>query len=85
LGYSVLLICSIGADVVPEADDVSISSPNGEIKMYAWLTDIVVPGVVHVFHGWPEVNVNALISDTGLDPISGYPPFKSSLCEVGKI
>ena len=69
---------------ITEGDKVSISSPIGEINMYAWVTDIVAPSVVHVFHGWAEANVKELIPDTGLDPISGYPPFKSSLCEVRK-
>ena len=59
-------------------------SPLGRIEMTAWVTGIVLRGVVHAFHGWEGHNVNQLIPDTGLDPISGYPPFKSSLCEVRK-
>ena len=52
------------------------------VKFQAWITDVMPPGVVHAFHGWAEANVNELIPDEGLDPISGFPPFKSSLCEV---
>jgi len=29
--------------------------------------------------------VNSLIDDKHLDPISGFPPFKSQLCQVSKI
>jgi anaerobic selenocysteine-containing dehydrogenase len=50
--------------------------------MKAWVTSIVPAGVVHCPHGWPGANVNELIPDDGLDPISGFPPFKSSLCQV---
>jgi len=36
-------------------------------------------------HQWPgEANVNALVDDKNLDPISGFPPYKSQLCQVTK-
>jgi len=67
------------------ADDwVKISSPVGATTMKAWLTDDVGPGVVHAFHGWAGHNINDVIPDEGLDPISGFPAFKSSLCQVSK-
>ena len=67
---------------VRDGDCIEITSPVGSIAMKAWVTDIVPQGVVHAFHGWAGHNVNELIPDIGLDPISGFPPFKSSLCEV---
>ena len=65
-------------------DDVMISSPVGTITMKAWLTGTVLPGVVHAPHGWSSANINSLFPDGNLDPISGYPTFKSSLCQVAK-
>ncbi len=65
-------------------DWVKISSPVGATTMKAWLTDDVGPGVVHAFHGWAGHNINDVIPDEGLDPISGFPAFKSSLCQVSK-
>ena len=66
-----------------ESDDwVSVSSPLGSVSFRAWITDIVLEGVVHVPHGWAGHNINELIPDEGLDPYSGFPPFRSSLCEV---
>ena len=59
-----------------------MSSPRGEVVFRAWVTDVVAPGVVHAFHGWTGANVNDLTDDATLDPVSGFPPFKSSLCEV---
>ncbi len=62
---------------------VEVSSPLGAVTLQAWVTGVMPPGVVHAFHGWPEANINELIPDgDGLDPISGFPPFKSSLCRV---
>ena len=60
-------------------------SPRGEIKIRAKVSDIVMPGVVHAPHGWEEAAVNYLIPDEALCDITGFPGFKSSLCNVEKI
>jgi anaerobic selenocysteine-containing dehydrogenase len=67
---------------VEEGEWIEISSPVGKIEMRAWVTDEVAPGVVHAVHGWETANINELVPDTGLDPISGFPPFGSGLCQV---
>ncbi|EGV31372.1 Nitrate reductase [Thiorhodococcus drewsii AZ1] len=64
---------------------VSVRSPRGAVRFVARVTDRVKPGVVHCAHGWNHANVNELIDDRYLDPISGFPPFKSSLCEVASV
>jgi hypothetical protein len=43
---------------------------------------MVAPGVVSMYHDDPDASVNLLIEPDYLDPISGYPGFKSLLCEV---
>jgi len=48
----------------------------------ARVTDRIKPGVAHCAHGWNHANINELTDDGALDPISGFPPFKSLLCEV---
>jgi anaerobic selenocysteine-containing dehydrogenase len=67
---------------ITDTDTVFVSSPRGEVEFQAWVTDVVAPGVVHAFHGWAEANINILTNDETLDPISGFPAFKSSLCQV---
>ena len=52
--------------------------------MKAEITNMVLPGVVDIFHGWAKANINLLIS-RDFCPITGYPPFRSSICEVEKI
>ena len=51
--------------------------------MKANVTDAILPGVVSTPHHWPdEANINILADDKNLDPISGFPAFKSQLCQV---
>jgi anaerobic selenocysteine-containing dehydrogenase len=66
-------------------DSVIVSSPRGSIKVKAKVTDTILTGVVQVPHHWPnEANINILTDDQNLDPISGFPAFKSLLCQVMK-
>ena len=69
---------------IKAGDRVAVASPRGRIEVKANLTDRILPGVVNVFHGWPEANVNELVDDRALDPISGFPPFKTQLCQVSR-
>jgi anaerobic selenocysteine-containing dehydrogenase len=69
---------------IREGDPVRLSSPLGSVTMKACVTDAVPPGVVCAPHGWAEADVNLLIPDEGLDPITGFPPFRSSLCQVAR-
>jgi anaerobic selenocysteine-containing dehydrogenase len=75
------------ADAAPRdikmGDTVIVSSPRGSIKMKANVTNAILEGVVSLPHQWPgEANVNILVDDRTLDPISGFLPVKSQLCQV---
>jgi anaerobic selenocysteine-containing dehydrogenase len=70
---------------ISNGDLVSLSTPRGSLKVRANLTEIVQPGVANIYHAWPDADVNQLIEADYLDPISGFPGFKSLLCEVTKI
>jgi anaerobic selenocysteine-containing dehydrogenase len=63
---------------------VSLETSRGKIRVKANLTETVLPGVVHMFHGIGEADVNSLIDPDYLDPISGFPGFKSVRCQVSK-
>lgn len=69
---------------ISAGDWVSLSTPRGSVRVRANLTEIVPPGVVNIYHAWPEADVNRMIEPDYLDPISGFPGFKSLLCEVTK-
>jgi anaerobic selenocysteine-containing dehydrogenase len=69
---------------IVQGDAVSLSTPRGSIGVKANLTETVPMGVVGMYHAYPEADVNLLIEPDYRDPISGYPGFKSLLCQVGK-
>ena len=41
--------------------------------------------MVNMYHEYPEASVNLCVEPDYRDPISGFPGFKSLLCEVKKI
>lgn len=69
---------------IADGDAVVVSSPRGQVNFVARITERIKPGVVHCAHGWNHANVNILTDDRSLDPISGFPAFKSALCQVAK-
>jgi anaerobic selenocysteine-containing dehydrogenase len=69
---------------IADGDRVSLSTQRGSLAVRAHLTEVVAPGVVNFYHAWPDADANMLIPPDYLDPLSGYPGFKSLLCEVSK-
>jgi anaerobic selenocysteine-containing dehydrogenase len=67
---------------IRQNDWVWIQTDRGKIHVKANLTETVLPGVVHMFHGIAEADVNSMIAPDYLDPISGFPGFKSVRCQV---
>ena len=65
-------------------DWVDLSTPRNTIRVKANLTEIVAPGVANMYHAYPDADVNLLIAPDYLDPISGFPGFKSLLCQIKK-
>ncbi|MBT3284970.1 molybdopterin-dependent oxidoreductase [Candidatus Bathyarchaeota archaeon] len=71
---------------INDGDKVSVTSPRGEVIITAMVTPTMMKGVVQMPHHWPDkANANNLSDDKYLDPISGFPAFKSQLCQVTKI
>jgi anaerobic selenocysteine-containing dehydrogenase/Fe-S-cluster-containing dehydrogenase component len=68
-----------------ENDAVRIIAPIDEegVVMKLELTETVKPGVIDALHGWPQADINKLIT-RDFDPISGFVPFKEGLCQVVK-
>jgi anaerobic selenocysteine-containing dehydrogenase len=65
-------------------DWVQLETPKASINVRANVTEITPPGVVNMYHAYPEADVNLLMESDYLDPISGYPGFKSLLCQIVK-
>ncbi|MCA9921419.1 MAG: molybdopterin-dependent oxidoreductase, partial [Anaerolineales bacterium] len=78
---------------IAEGDAVFVISPRGRVPFHAHITEDIVPGVVEVNMGgggplgpkaWQIGNVNTLTDFYNRDPISGFPVYKSLLCDVVK-
>ena len=70
---------------IQQDEAVRISTPKDAIVVKANLTQMVQPGVIHMYHGHSEADVNVLFEGDYLDPLSGYPGFKSALCRIEKV
>jgi anaerobic selenocysteine-containing dehydrogenase len=66
---------------IEDGQTVKASSP-GAVEMIAEVSDRILAGVAQAYRGWANANINALTDDQQLDPISGFPAYKSSLCQV---
>jgi len=72
-----------GSRGIQSGDAVHVTSPRGTVTVKAYVTENILPGVVQLPHHWEdEANANNLSDDVNLDPISGFPAFKSQLCQV---
>ena len=72
-------------------DRVRVSTPRGSVIFRARVTDAIVQGAIDANMGgggplgpksWQECNVNELTDLEHYDPISGFPIYKSLLCDV---
>ena len=79
---------------IVQGDMVRISSGRGSAVMRARVTEDMAKGTVDANHAcggplgpeaWTDNNVNALTDMDQCDPISGFPVYKSLLCEVEKV
>ncbi|GAB4249287.1 MAG: molybdopterin-dependent oxidoreductase [Thermoleophilia bacterium] len=70
---------------IATGDPIKLSTPKGAIEVKANVTATVQPGVVHMYHAYPEADVNGLMEADYLDPISGFPGFKGLLCRVERV
>jgi len=70
---------------ITDGDNVKVETARGNVKMKAQITPDILPQVVCIPHGWGgEANANRLTIDGEMDPVTGFPAFKSMLCRVIK-
>ena len=78
---------------IANGDLVRISSPRGEVAMRALVTADIMPGTIDANMGgggpvgpeaWRGANINELTDIDRYDPISGFPIYKTLLCEVAR-
>ncbi|MBR4878459.1 MAG: molybdopterin-dependent oxidoreductase [Clostridia bacterium] len=67
-----------------EGEEVVIKTPMGSMDITVRITSSNLPGVVNVYHALGDVDINYIMDDTYLDPISGFPGYKSYCCRLEK-
>jgi anaerobic selenocysteine-containing dehydrogenase len=75
---------------IAEGEEVEVSSPTGKIRLKATLTEDTSPGLVWIDFGWGnptdgKANINVLVNDAFVDPVSGGTPNRLFACEVNAI
>ncbi|MDY7037414.1 MAG: molybdopterin dinucleotide binding domain-containing protein, partial [Thermodesulfobacteriota bacterium] len=70
---------------ISDGEKVVVESPRGSIEVKASVSDDLMPQVVSLSYGWSEANSNLLTDDGARDPISGFPGYRSLLCNLRKI
>jgi cysteine desulfurase NifS len=78
---------------IAEGDPVWVETQRGRVRLRARLSEDIVRGAVDAAMGgggplgpeaWKEANVNALTDLENYDPISGFPVYKTLLCQVSR-
>ena len=82
-----------GKRKIKTGDLVVIKTARGQVPMRAFVTENIMPGFVYAPVGgggpqgpesWQQANVNQLTDDRQFDEISGFPVYKTLLCQVKK-
>jgi anaerobic selenocysteine-containing dehydrogenase len=82
-----------GRRKIQTGDRVVIKTPRGQVPMRAFVTEKIMPGFVYAPVGgggpngppsWQKANVNELTDDQQFDEISGFPVYKTLLCQIKK-
>ena len=67
-----------------EGDMAFVENDRAKIEIKVKVTDTIMPGVIHIQHGWEEANVNYLTNNFSEDVVTGYPVMKGLLCRISK-
>ena len=72
---------------IADGETVKVENLRGSMIAKAQLTEDIHPKVVSICEGWSNeigANGNCLTDDKAVDPVSGFPEFRSTLCRVTK-
>lgn len=67
-----------------DGEIVIVETRRGRIEVKIKCTPHILPRVLSIPHGWDRANANVLISDCDLDPITGFPAYRSCLARLVK-
>lgn len=67
-----------------EGDLVTLTTPVGSMDFVLCENAGTLKGTVNIYHGAGDKDINYIMDDNYLDPISGFPGFKSYCCRLEK-
>ncbi len=67
-----------------DEEEIILTTPIGSMAMTLSVNSSTLPGTVNVYHGAGMKDVNLLLDDTYLDPLSGFPGYKAYCCRLEK-
>ena len=70
--------------LLDNGEEVILKTPVGAMELPINIDSSCLPGVVNVYHGAGKKDINYLVDDRYLDPISGFPGYKSYCCRIEK-
>ncbi len=70
---------------IRQGDLVAVETESGAIQLRANVTAEVPAGSVFVYQDYEDADVNSIIPPDWLDPVSGFPGFRSVGCRVRKV
>jgi len=69
---------------IADGDMTIVELPIGAILLKTQVNEDILPNIISILYGWSEANANLLCDDESRDLISGYPGFRSLLCNSRK-
>ena len=67
-----------------DGEKVIIKTPVGSKELTLSVNSSCLKGAVNVYHALGDKDINLLVDDNYLDPVSGFPGFKSYCCRLEK-
>lgn len=67
-----------------DGEAIILQTPVGEMELTLSLNTCTLRGTVNVYHGAGEKDINLLLDENYIDPVSGFPGFKSYCCRLIK-
>ena len=67
-----------------DGEIVILRTPVGAVEIAVNIYPGCLAGVVNVYHSMEDQDINRLVDDTYLDPISGFPGYKAYCCRLEK-
>ena len=69
---------------IADGDLVTLTTPVGAMDLVLSENTSTLKGTVNIYHGAGTDDINYIMDDNYLDPISGFPGFKSYCCRLSK-